>query len=107
MIMKTGVKLVFVYIIWMTAIMKPGECGVLNPPNMTHDYCAKLWFREFPKCGKYNLDLNKLKEMAKKDNIEEYEKITNINKKHFFDRWIYEHAKVKLHIKALKCKYII
>ena len=65
-----------------------------------HDYCEKLWFREFPKCGKYNLDLNKLKEMAKKDNFEEYKKITNINKKHFFDRWIYEHAK-EIHIKLL------
>jgi len=64
------------------------------------DYCEKLWFREFPKCGKYNLDLNKLKEMAKKDNFEEYKKITNINKKHFFDRWIHEHAK-ESHIKIL------
>ena len=64
------------------------------------NYCAKLWFSEFQKCGKYNLDLNKLKEMAKKDNIEEYEKIININKKHFFDKWIYEHAS-QTHIKAL------
>jgi len=64
------------------------------------EYCEKLWFREFPKCGKYNLDLNKLKEMAKKDNFEEYKKITNINKKHFFDRWIHEHAK-ESHIKLL------
>ena len=64
------------------------------------EYCEKLWFREFPKCGKYNLDLNKLKEMAKKDNFEEYKKITNINKKHFFDRWIHEHAK-ESHIKVL------
>ena len=64
------------------------------------EYCEKLWFREFPKCGKYNLDLNKLKEMAKKDNFEEYKKITNINKKHFFDRWILEHTK-ESHIKQL------
>ena len=64
------------------------------------DYCTKLWFGDFPKCGKYNLDLNKLKEMAKKDNIEEYKKIININKKHFFDKWIYEHAK-ETHIKLL------
>ena len=64
------------------------------------EYCAKLWFREFPKCGKYNLDLNKLKEMAKKDNFEEYKKIININKKHFFDKWIHEHAK-ETHIKQL------
>ena len=64
------------------------------------EYCEKLWFREFPKCGKYNLDLNKLREMAKKDNFEEYKKITNINKKHFFDRWIHEHAK-ESHIKVL------
>jgi P4 family phage/plasmid primase-like protien len=64
------------------------------------DYCTKLWFSEFPKCGKYNLDLNKLKEMSKKDNMEEYKKIININKKHFFDKWIYEHAK-QTHIKQL------
>ena len=64
------------------------------------DKCAKCWFSEFPKCGKYNLDLNKLKEMAKKDNCEEYKKIININKTHFFDKWIYEHAK-ETHIKAL------
>ena len=62
--------------------------------------CENLWFREFPKCGKYNLDLNKLKEMAKKDNIEEYNKIIKINKNHFFDKWIYEHAK-ESHIKVL------
>ena len=64
------------------------------------DYCAKLWFSEFQKCGKYNLDLNKLKEMAKNDNIDEYQKIIDINKKHFFDKWIYEHAK-QTHIKIL------
>ena len=64
------------------------------------EYCTKLWCREFPKCGKYNLDLNKLKEMAKKDNLEEYKKIININRKHFFDKWIHEHAK-ETHIKTL------
>jgi len=64
------------------------------------DVCTKFWFSDFPKCGKYNLDLNKLKEMAKKDNFEEYQKITNINKNHFFDKWIYEHAK-ETHIKVL------
>ena len=64
------------------------------------DACAKRWFSKFPKCGKYNLDLNKLKEMAKKDNFEEFKKIININKNHFFDKWIYEHAK-ETHIKQL------
>ena len=69
-------------------------------PKYSTNECEKCWFIEFPKCGKYNLDLNKLKEMAKKDNFEEYKKITNINKKHFFDRWIHEHAK-ESHIKQL------
>ena len=64
------------------------------------DACIKAWYSEFPKCGKYNLGLNKLKEMAKKDNFEEFKKITNINKKHFFDRWIHEHTK-ESHIKQL------
>ena len=64
------------------------------------EICTKFWFSEFPKCGKYNLDLNKLKEMAKKDNFEEYQKITNINKNHFFDKWLHEHAK-ETHIKIL------
>ena len=39
------------------------------------DACIKAWYSEFPKCGKYNLGLNKLKELAKHDNIDEYNKI--------------------------------
>ena len=62
--------------------------------------CIKAWYHEFPKCGKYNLGLNKLKELAKHDNIEEYNKIININKLNFFDKWIYAHAK-ETHIKTL------
>ena len=64
------------------------------------DTCIKAWFSEFPKCGKYNLGLNRLKDLAKQDNIEEYNKIININKVNFFDKWIYAHAK-ETHIKAL------
>ena len=64
------------------------------------DACHKRWFSKFPKCGKYNLDLTKLKEMAKKDNFEEYKKIININKNHFFEKWIHEHVK-ESHIKGL------
>ena len=64
------------------------------------DACFKAWYNEFPKCCKYNLGLNKLKELAKNDNIEEYNKIININKLNFFDKWIYAHAK-ETHIKTL------
>jgi P4 family phage/plasmid primase-like protien len=64
------------------------------------DSCIKAWYSEFPKCCKYNLGLNKLKEIAKNDNIEEYNKIININKLNFFDKWIYAHAK-ETHIKTL------
>ena len=62
--------------------------------------CIKVWYGEFPKCGKYNLGLNKLKDMARHDNLEEYNKIININKKNFFDKWIYAHSK-ETHIKIL------
>jgi len=64
------------------------------------DACIKAWYTEFPKCGKYNLGLNKLKELAKHDNLAEYEKIIDINKLNFFDKWIYAHAK-ETHIKTL------
>jgi P4 family phage/plasmid primase-like protien len=64
------------------------------------DECYKVWFTDFKKCSKYNLGLNKLKEYAKNDNIEEYKKIININKTNFFTKWIYEHAK-ETHIKQL------
>jgi len=57
------------------------------------DACIKAWYSEFPKCGKYNLGLNKLKELAKHDNLDEYNKIININKLNFFDKWIHAHAK--------------
>ena len=62
--------------------------------------CIKVWYSEFPKFNKYNMGLNKLKEMARKDNPEEYKNIININKKNFFDKWIYDHAK-ETHIKSL------
>ena len=64
------------------------------------DECVKAWCTEFPKCGKYNLGLNKLKEMAKHDNLDEYNKIIDINKSNFFIKWMYAHAK-ESHIKIL------
>ena len=64
------------------------------------DACIKAWYSEFPKCGKYNLGLNKLKELAKHDNIDEYNKIIDINKSNFFIKWIYAHTK-ESHIKML------
>ena len=64
------------------------------------DACIKAWYSEFPKCGKYNLGLNKLKELAKHDNLTEYNKIIDINKSNFFIKWIYEHTK-ESHIKVL------
>ena len=62
--------------------------------------CIKVWYSEYPKFNKYNMGLNKLKEMARKDNPDEYKNIININKKNFFDKWIYDHAK-ETHIKTL------
>ena len=66
----------------------------------SEDSCVKAWYSEFPKCCKYNLGLNKLKEYAKNDNLDEFNKIININKLNFFDKWIYAHAK-ETHIKTL------
>ena len=54
-----------------------------------HDYCEKLWFREFPKCGKYNLDLNKLiykiimVEKSKKTKINDQSGVQTFNNSHF------------------------
>jgi len=64
------------------------------------DVCYKSWYNEFPKCGKYNLGLKKLKELAKNDNIEEYKNIIDINKTNFFNKWIYAHS-TETHIKIL------
>ena len=62
--------------------------------------CYREWYQNFPKNIKYNMGLTKLKETAKRDNPEEYKKISNINKRNFFDKWIYEHAKEN-HVKGL------
>jgi P4 family phage/plasmid primase-like protien len=55
--------------------------------------CFKMWYSEYPKGAKYNLGFNKLREMSKQDNPEEYKKIFDINKKNFFEKWIFAHTK--------------
>ena len=55
--------------------------------------CFQMWYSEYPKSAKYNLGFNKLREMSKQDNPEEYKKIFDINKKHFFEKWIFAHTK--------------
>lgn len=59
------------------------------------DSCFKKWHKEFPKAGKYNMDFRKIKEMAKIDNREKFRQIININKKHFFQRWLQAHMDEK------------
>ena len=69
-------------------------------PKYDYNYCVKTWCSEYPKCGKYNVGLNTLKEMAKQDNLEQYNKIINSNKKHFLEMWIHIHT-TETHIKNL------
>ena len=69
--------------------------------------CIKKWYNEFPKAGKYNMGFNKIKELAKQDNIEKYRQIININKKNFFLRWIHAHIDEKdIHGKGLSVSTI-
>ncbi len=69
--------------------------------------CRKKWYVEFPKAGKYNMGFNKIKELAKQDNIEKYRQIININKKNFFHRWIHGHIQEKdIHGKGLSISTI-
>ena len=79
---------------------EPWRAWSSQSEKYNEDSCIKVWYSEFPKFNKYNMGLTKIKEMARKDNPEEYKKIININKKNFFDKWIYNHAK-ETHIKAL------
>jgi len=64
-------------------------------PKFDEDSCFKKWHKEFPKAGKYNMDFRKIKEMAKIDNREKFNQIININKKHFFQRWLQAHMDEK------------
>lgn len=61
----------------------------------SEDACNKKWYHEFPKAGKYNMGFNKIKEIAKADNREKFNQIININKKHFFQRWLQAHMDEK------------
>ena len=68
-------------------------------PKYAEGECFKIWHKEFPKCRKYKIGLNKLKDLAKEDNLDEYNKIININKDNAFDIWIHNHA-METHIKG-------
>jgi P4 family phage/plasmid primase-like protien len=61
----------------------------------SNEACNKKWYKEFPKAGKYNVGFNKIKEMARADNREKFHQIININKKHFFQRWLQAHMDEK------------
>ena len=66
----------------------------------SEDVCFNIWYNEFPKFSRYNMGLRKLKEMARQDNPEEYNKVININKKKWFKKWLHEHVQ-ETHIKHL------
>ena len=69
--------------------------------------CQKKWYVEFAKAGKYNMGFNKIKELAKQDNIDKFNQIININKKNFFLRWIHAHILEKdIHCKAISISTI-
>jgi P4 family phage/plasmid primase-like protien len=69
--------------------------------------CLRTWYKEFPKASKYNLGLNKIREVAKQDNPDKYKQIININKKHFFLRWLKAHMDEKdIHSKTLSISTI-
>lgn len=73
-----------------------------NSTKYNEQACIKKWYNEFPKAGKYNMSFNKIKELAKHDNIEKFRQIININKKNFFLRWIHAHIDEKdIHGKGL------
>lgn len=76
-------------------------------PKYEEQSCRKKWYVEFPKAGKYNMGFNKIKELAKQDNIEKYRQIININKKNFFHRWIHGHIQEKdIHGKGISISTI-
>lgn len=71
------------------------------------DACIKKWYKEFPKASKYNMGFNKIKEIAKIDNRDKFNQIININKKHFFQRWLQAHMDEKdIYIKNLSVSTI-
>jgi len=71
------------------------------------DACIKKWYKEFPKASKYNMGFNKIKEMAKIDNRDKFNQIININKKHFFQRWLQAHMDEKdIYVKNLSISTI-
>lgn len=79
----------------------------MQSPKYDEQYCRKKWYIEFPKAGKYNMGFNKIKELAKQDNIEKFRQIININKKNFFLRWLHAHILEKdIHGKGLSVSTI-
>jgi len=57
------------------------------------DYCVKIWNEEFTTFSKYDIGLQSILEMAKKDNVQLFNEITQQTKKTFLLKWVAEHIK--------------
>lgn len=55
------------------------------------DECYRRWHVEFPKCGKYCMGLNTIRNYALQDNKERFKEITNANMNKFLNDWVIEH----------------
>ena len=57
------------------------------------DECYKKWYLEFPKASKYCMGLFTIKDYAKKDNPDLYNKNYNAMKLHYLHAWIVKHIR--------------
>ena len=57
--------------------------------------CAKIWNNEFPNFSKYEIGLSNIKELAKLDSPNIYNKINNENKRRFLTKWVFIHENDK------------
>ena len=59
------------------------------------NFCAKIWNNEFPNFSKYEIGLSNIKELAKLDSPNIYNKINNENKRRFLTKWVFIHENDK------------
>jgi P4 family phage/plasmid primase-like protien len=59
------------------------------------NFCAKIWNNEFPTFSKYEIGLSNVKELAKLDSPNIYNKINNENKRRFLTKWVFVHENDK------------
>ena len=57
--------------------------------------CAKIWNNEFPNFSKYEIGVSNIKELAKLDSPNIYNKINNENKRRFLTKWVFIHENDK------------